>query len=95
MNYYCCREMEVFTTDPRVQIYYLPRMREYYIPLKFQHAVQGIFYCPWCGVKLANGVYLYRMIMKDQEKKNYEKLEDGRNIDEFFDGQWGKLVIIR
>ena len=47
------------------------------------------------GDKLANGVYLYRMIMKDQEKKNYEKLEDGRNIDEFFDGQWGKLVIIR
>ncbi len=47
------------------------------------------------GDKLANGVYLYRMIIKDQDKKNYEKLEDGKNTDSFFDGQWGKLVIIR
>ena len=47
------------------------------------------------GDKLANGVYLYRMIIKDQDKKNYEKLEEGRNTDQYFDGEWGKMVIIR
>jgi len=47
------------------------------------------------GDKLANGVYLYRMIIKDQDKKNYEKLEETQNTDTYFDGQWGKLVIIR
>lgn len=48
--------MDFFIADQRVQIYYSPSMREYYIPLKFQHAVQGIFYCPWCGVKLPESV---------------------------------------
>lgn len=47
------------------------------------------------GDKLANGVYLYRFIVKDQDKKNYDKLEEGRDTDQYFDGEWGKLVIIR
>ncbi len=47
------------------------------------------------GDKLANGVYLYRFIVKDQEKKDYEKLMDGKNTNHFFTGEWGKLVIIR
>ena len=66
-------------------------------PLKIgKHMTDYVWYgTDEFGDKLANGVYLYRMIIKDQEKKNYEKLEDGKNTDSFFDGQWGKLVIIR
>ena len=56
MNDYCCSEMKLFTDDPRVQIIYSPRVREYYIPLKFQNAVQTIYYCPWCGKKLPAGL---------------------------------------
>ncbi|MCO6461387.1 MAG: hypothetical protein J5I59_08280 [Saprospiraceae bacterium] len=47
------------------------------------------------GDKLANGVYLYRFVVKDQDKKDYEKLEEGQQTGQYFDGQWGKLVIIR
>ena len=47
------------------------------------------------GDKLANGVYLYRMIVQDQNRKSYEKFETETNTDEYFDGQWNKLVIIR
>lgn len=47
------------------------------------------------GDKLANGVYLYRMIILDQDKKKYEKFDVGKNTDQFFDGGWGKMVIIR
>lgn len=47
------------------------------------------------GDKLANGVYLYRFIMKDQSKKRYDEYELSNNNKSFFDGDWGKLVIIR
>ncbi len=47
------------------------------------------------GDKLANGIYLYRMIIRDQNKKMYEKLDEGLSTDQFFDGEWNKMVIIR
>lgn len=47
------------------------------------------------GDKLANGVYLYRFVVKDQNKKDYEKFKESPNTNQFFTGEWGKLVIIR
>ncbi len=45
------------------------------------------------GDRLANGVYLYRVIAKDQEGKDYEKYDN--NTDRFFKKNIGKLVILR
>lgn len=40
---HCCSLMDDHLKDYRVQIFYSPQMREYYIPLKDNPAVQGIF----------------------------------------------------
>ena len=52
--------MLTFINDPRIPIKYIPRLREYYIPLiEFgveTRVKQGICYCPWCGVKLPESV---------------------------------------
>ena len=47
------------------------------------------------GDQLANGVYLYKFIVKDQDKKDYEKFVESNSTSQYFDGQCGKLVIIR
>jgi hypothetical protein len=47
------------------------------------------------GDKLANGIYLYRLIMKNQSKTKYDEYELSDKSKTFFDGDWGKLVIIR
>ena len=47
------------------------------------------------GDKLANGVYLYRFIVKDQNQKDYEHFTETNTTKQYFDGEWGKLVIIR
>jgi hypothetical protein len=45
------------------------------------------------GDRLANGVYLYRVLVKDQTGKNYEKHDT--STDRFFKNNIGKLVILR
>ncbi|MBK6573075.1 MAG: hypothetical protein IPG21_11480 [Saprospiraceae bacterium] len=45
------------------------------------------------GTKLANGVYLYKVVFKDQSGKEIKKLNT--DTDEFFKNNFGKMVIIR
>lgn len=45
------------------------------------------------GDRLANGVYLYRMVVKDRDSNNYERYDNG--TDRFFRNNMGKLVILR
>jgi hypothetical protein len=45
------------------------------------------------GQKLANGVYLYRVIAKKADGKAYETFDSG--TDKFFNKGFGKLVIVR
>ncbi|MGB4817910.1 MAG: C25 family cysteine peptidase [Saprospiraceae bacterium] len=45
------------------------------------------------GSKLANGVYLYKVVFKDQSGKEIKKFNTG--TDEFFKNNYGKMVIIR
>lgn len=45
------------------------------------------------GDKLANGVYLYRVITQKADGTAYEKYDTG--TDSFFKGEFGKLVILR
>lgn len=45
------------------------------------------------GERLANGVYLYRFIVKDQNKGNWDKYNT--NTDQYFKNDFGKMVILR
>ena len=45
------------------------------------------------GSRLANGVYLYRVIVRDQDGNSLEKNDNG--TDRFFKNGIGKLVILR
>lgn len=45
------------------------------------------------GDRLANGVYLYRVVVRDENGQAYEKYENG--TDTFFKNNVGKLVILR
>lgn len=45
------------------------------------------------GAKLANGVYLYRVIIKRSNGENFDELNT--RADQFFKNNFGKLVIIR
>jgi len=70
---HCCSLMDNFLNDPRIPMYYSPRMREYYIPLKNHSAAQCIFYCPWCGIKLP----------KDLRDEYFDILENEYDIEDF------------
>lgn len=45
------------------------------------------------GDRLANGVYLYKIIAKDEEGKAYKSFENG--TDQYFRNGFGKMVILR
>ncbi|MFK8102513.1 MAG: C25 family cysteine peptidase [Saprospiraceae bacterium] len=45
------------------------------------------------GDKLANGVYLYRVVIKETDGQGFEKFNNG--TDKFFKNEFGKLVILR
>ncbi|MBK9016082.1 MAG: hypothetical protein IPM82_19595 [Saprospiraceae bacterium] len=45
------------------------------------------------GDRLANGVYLYRVLAQNAEGKTWETFETG--ADQFFDKGYGKMVIVR
>jgi hypothetical protein len=48
------------------------------------------------GGSLANGVYLYRVIVKDKNKKAIDKYQDANsNLDTYFKKDFGKIVIMR
>ncbi|MCG8326100.1 MAG: C25 family cysteine peptidase [Chitinophagales bacterium] len=49
------------------------------------------------GDQLANGVYLYRIIARDNNGESYDTYSGQRtgNIDRFFKNGWGKMVILR
>ena len=51
------------------------------------------------GSKLANGVYLYRFIIKNEKGEDYKKLNGEKynfeSTDQFFKNNFGKMVILR
>ena len=48
------------------------------------------------GSLLANGVYLYRVIIKDKNKQKIEKYDNANgNLDAYFKKDFGKIVIMR
>lgn len=52
---HCCDLMQLNIDDGRVQIFYSPIKRRYYINVVDQKkvtATQGLVYCPWCAQRL-------------------------------------------
>lgn len=47
------------------------------------------------GNRLANGVYLYRLLARDRNGKALDKYENGNDTERFFKNNIGKLVILR
>lgn len=47
-----CEGMARSLADSRVPIRYVPKFREYGLEVTGSSAIQGIEYCPWCGVEL-------------------------------------------
>ena len=45
------------------------------------------------GDKLANGIYLYRIIAKNSKGEEYDKFET--NTDAYFEKELGKIVLLR
>lgn len=75
MIVHCCEFMDECLSDARIQIFYEPISREYYIPLIGSQAVQCIIYCPFCGKKLPS----------DLRNRLYEILENEYDIEPEFD----------
>ena len=46
------------------------------------------------GDRLANGIYLYRVVAQDAEGREMKRLESG-TVDRFFKNGLGKMVILR
>ena len=66
--------MKICLQDKRVQISYSPVVREYYIKLRGSLAVQGISYCPWCGIQLPKKLRTeyFDTLEKEYDIKDYE-----------------------
>lgn len=48
---HCCKLLETFLDDPRLDIQYNEVLRRYYMHVSGGSATQGLLYCPWCGKK--------------------------------------------
>lgn len=79
---HCCKLIEKFLEDPRINIYYSPKFREYVTHLLNSPAKQCYFYCPWCGKKLPDS-------LRDEY---FESLEKEYGIDDPFDKKQAKQV---
>jgi len=72
---------------------YSPRMREYNLALRGKYAVQGIDYCPWCGIKLPSSLRDdFFEILKNELyiEDPVEAQEQGALPQEFTTDQWWK-----
>ena len=77
----------------RIQIGYRSRYRDYYIPLLNQSAIQGIFYCPWCGTKLPKDLLdeYFDILEKEYSIDDPRRAEEaGILLEEFKSDEWWK-----
>jgi len=82
---HCCDLMGLFLEDIRIPIQYSPVYREYSIPLLYKGkitALQRIFYCPWCNIKLPTSL----------RADWFNILEQEYNLDDPWDLEQEKLV---
>lgn len=86
--------MADFIEDQRLPIEYLPKYREYYIPLiKGHKAIQCILFCPWCGTKLPKdlGNEYFDILEKEYNITSLEETEKAKSLpEEFKTDEWWK-----
>ncbi len=90
---HCCELMEEFLVDARVPIRYDAVFREYSMPLKYISAKQGVFYCPWCGIKLpdALGQEFFEILDKEYGIEHDLDILKNPNVPiEFKSDEWWK-----
>lgn len=92
---HCCEAMDQALQDPRVVLIYRPYERGYYLPRKYEGALDGLVYCFWCGVKLPDNLYdLWFDLVFNQLKvplsDDYPALETPGLPDEFKTDEWWK-----
>lgn len=88
---HCCQLMEKFVDDPRVEIYYYPSDRGYYI-ITSSGSLQLICNCPFCGKTLPRNLIDEReKVIKKELKIDPYDLEQEKLIpEEFNSDKWWK-----
>ena len=83
-----------FLNDPLVPIIYYPHLREYNILLKRRSGgLQGIDYCPWCGIKLPTSVReeYFRILFDELHlEPEFKEIETPGLPEEFKTDEWWK-----
>lgn len=89
MKMICCDLLRSVIQDDRIPINYLPRFDEYYVDILGDgNAVQGLFFCPFCGFKFADS---RRSLFFDRLRQlgiEYELGDDDLLPEEFQTARW-------
>ncbi len=92
---HCCEKMKFHLDEQDIYLDYNPVFREYFIDLRRSlHAIQCIWFCPWCGKSLPSDI---RREWFDIMEKEYG-LEDPRGEqehlvpEEFKSDEWWKKL---
>jgi len=89
----CCKDMQIFLSDPRDPINYDPIFREYYIKLETRLNIITMSYCPWCGIKLPKKLreeFFDTLDEQGIETDIGEYTQDKRIPQEFRTDEWWK-----
>jgi len=65
---FCCKELSLFTKEPKNPIEYNPVFREYFVRSQHSSNIITFAYCPWCSKKLPTSL---RESYFDNLKKEY------------------------
>lgn len=86
---HCCDKINNALNNPDSALSYLPKYREYFIPVLYKgrtkgkvDALQGLIYCPWCNKKLP----------KSTRDKWFEILEKEYQLDDPWDTEQKSLI---
>jgi len=86
---HCCGQMTRYLEDPRINVHYCPKFREYSTYLINSPAKQCYFYCPWCGKKLPESLRdEYFKILREEYKMN--DIRSPKIPDELKTDKWWK-----
>ncbi len=84
---FCCKDMNLFLSDPRDPIKYNPVFREYFIDIENLNNILTMPFCPWCGYKLPSSLRdnFFDIIFNELELDDYD---DPRLPAEFKTDEW-------
>jgi hypothetical protein len=88
---HCCTEMELYLEIPNSSITYYSQQRQYGILFQ-KSGGRNIYYCPWCGEKLPEHLYLqfWRILHEEYKLKDpYDaEMKDPNFPEEFRTDLW-------